>query len=558
MTSPTTSANVAMTADLRSEVVSRFAERTKLDRQSLDRAAQVAARSGEKIDVVLNKLGLVSDEIFVEVWSEVTGVPPFSGPVSEQSIDTSGLSLQFIERSGSIPLQREGDGLTLGVTDPLDEFSPRAIGAKLKSDVQRVVISPAALVSLLRRLPAATFDDAGDLANTDAIANDVERLSDITSDAPIIRLVNQIIETGLALKASDIHIGATRHGARLRYRVDGLLRDHPAPPASAIPAILSRLKIMAGLDISERRVPQDGRIRTTWQGREIDLRLATMPHVDAEGAILRVLDRTTTLLELDALDFTAAVGAGIKRFLRQPQGMLLVTGPTGSGKTTTLYAALNHLSGPGRNIISIEDPVEVFLRGVNQVQVNRAVGLDFSKALRAALRQDPDIVMVGEIRDRETATIAIQAALTGHLVLATLHTNDAVSAITRLVDMGVEPFLVAATINAVLAQRLLRRTCPACQGQFAGQGLKRSASVAGRFECDSCEDTGFSGRTTIAELLEVRPEIRSLIGRNAAEREILAVAVEAGFVSLAQDGYEKADRGITTRDEVLRVIGHSL
>lgn len=553
----TVEANAAAEIDLRKQVVARFAARSKLDRQSLDRAEQVAARSGEKIDVVLNKLGLVSDEVFVEVWSEVTSVPPFSGPVAEQAIDTYGLSLQFIERSGAIPLQRDGNVLTLGVTDPLDEFSPRAIGAKLKCDARRAVISPAALVSLLRRLPAATFDDAGDLANTDAIAHDVERLSDITSDAPIIRLVNQIIETGLALKASDIHIGATRHGARLRYRVDGLLRDHPAPPASAIPAILSRLKIMAGLDISERRVPQDGRIRTTWQGREIDLRLATMPHVDAEGAILRVLDRTTTLLELDALDFTEAVGAGIRKFLGQPQGMLLVTGPTGSGKTTTLYAALNHLSGPARNIISIEDPVEVFLRGVNQVQVNRAVGLDFARALRAALRQDPDIVMVGEIRDRETATIAIQAALTGHLVLATLHTNDAVSAITRLVDMGVEPFLVAATVSAVLAQRLLRRTCPACQGQSSGQEPSRAVDTAGRYACDNCEDTGFSGRTTIAELLEVTPEIRSLIGRGATESDILAAAVETGFVSLAQDGYEKAERGLTTRDEVLRVIGHS-
>lgn len=557
MTASTSSSGIVEAVDLRTQVVARFAKISNLDRQNLDRAAQVAARSGEKIDVVLNKLGLVSDEIFVEVWSEATGIPLLAGPPSEQSIDTTGLSLAFIERSGAIPLQREGDVLTLGVTDPLDEFTPRAIGAKLKCEVQRVVISPTALASLLRGLPAAAFDDAGELANTDAIAHDVERLSDLTSDAPIIRLVNQIIEEGLALKASDIHIGATRHGARLRYRVDGLLRDHVAPPASAIPAILSRLKIMAGLDIAERRVPQDGRIRTTWRGREIDLRLATMPHVDAEGAILRVLDRTTTLLELDALDFTAAVAGGIRRFLGQPQGMLLVTGPTGSGKTTTLYAALNHLSGPGRNIISIEDPVEVFLRGVNQVQVNRVVGLDFSKALRAALRQDPDIVMVGEIRDRETATIAIQAALTGHLVLATLHTNDAVSAITRLVDMGVEPFLVAATVSAVLAQRLLRRTCPACQGRSAEQGAGSPASNPRQFHCSTCEDTGFSGRTTIAELLEVTLEIRGLMGQGATEREILTAAVGAGFVSLAQDGYEKADRGVTTRGEVLRVIGHT-
>lgn len=555
MTSPVTSADIAVTADLRSEVVSRFAERSKLDRQNLDRAARVAERSGEKIDVVLNKLGLVSDEIFVEVWSEATGIAPFSGDASALLIDAAGLTLAFIERSGAIPLGREGNVLTLGVTDPLDEFSPRAIGAKLKCEVHRVVISPTALVSLLRAMPAAAFDEVGESANTDAIATDVERLSDITSDAPIIRLVNQIIEVGLALKASDIHISATRHGARLRYRVDGLLRDQPAPPASAIPAILSRLKIMAGLDIAERRVPQDGRIRTTWQGREIDLRLATMPHVDAEGAILRVLDRTTTLLELDALDFTAPVAEGIKKFLGQPQGMLLVTGPTGSGKTTTLYAALNHLSGPGRNIISIEDPVEVFLRGVNQVQVNRAVGLDFARALRAALRQDPDIVMVGEIRDRETATIAIQAALTGHLVLATLHTNDAVSAITRLVDMGVEPFLVAATVSAVLAQRLLRKTCSTCDGKAAEQE-PRGASPK-RFQCVACEDTGFAGRTTIAELLEVTPEIRGLIGRGAAEREILAAAVTSGFTSLAQDGYAKADRGITTRSEVVRVIGHA-
>lgn len=548
MTSPTASSEHAKSADLRSVVVSQFAAVSKLDRQSLDRAARAAERSGEKIDVVLNKLGLVSDEVFVDVWSKTSGIAPFSGDVSERTIDAAGLSLAFIERSGAIPLGRDDDILTLGVTDPLDEFSPRAIAAKLNCSVERVIISPTALVSLLRGLPA-TFDDDGESAAAEAVANDVERLSDITSDAPIIRLVNQVIETGLALKASDIHIGATRHGARLRYRIDGLLRDHPTPPAHALPAILSRLKIMAGLDIAERRVPQDGRIRTTWQGREIDLRLATMPHVDAEGAILRVLDRTTTLLDLDALDFTPAVTGGIKKFLGQPQGMLLVTGPTGSGKTTTLYAALNHLSGPDRNIISIEDPVEVFLRGVNQVQVNPAVGLDFARALRAALRQDPDIVMVGEIRDRETATIAIQAALTGHLVLATLHTNDAVSAITRLVDMGVEPFLVAATVSAVLAQRLLRRTCPACQATREGQDEPR------RIQCVACDDTGFSGRTTIAELLEVTPAIRGLVGRGAAEGAILNAAVAAGFVSLAQDGYAKAERGITSRNEVLRVVG---
>jgi general secretion pathway protein E len=535
--------------NIRQQVIARFISLARLERQSLDRAQQIAARSGDELDVVLNKLGLVSDDHFVETWSEVTDLPVHAA-ASFSGVPDSGLSLGFIERSGVIPLAIDADSILLGVIDPLDEFVSRAVAAKLERQVNRCLISPTALGRALRELRGAVNGDVAPSSGAEAIDQDVERLSDLSSDAPIISLTNQIIEAGLELRASDIHLSATRHGARLRYRVDGYLRDYAAPPAASVPLIISRLKVMAGLDIAERRLPQDGRIRLTWRGREIDMRVATMPHIDVEGAVLRILDRSAALLDIDALQLSQNVEKGLKDFLARPQGLLLVTGPTGSGKTTTLYAALKHLSGPGRNIISIEDPVEVFLSGVNQVQVNRSIDLDFARALRAALRQDPDVVMIGEIRDRETAEIALQAALTGHLVLATLHTNSAVASVTRLLDMGLEPFMIAATVQTIMAQRLVRTVCPSCRGSTATPEL-----TAERPRCTTCDGTGFSGRAMVAECLTVDSQIRRLIGESASEAAILEVASQSGFVSLLDDGLDKARQGVTTRGEILRVVG---
>ena len=389
----------------------------------------------------------------------------------------------------------------------------------------------------------------------------------MASEAPVIKLVQNLVVRAVEAQASDIHIEPREDSIRVRYRIDGVLHTVETLPLSVRAALSSRIKIMAQLNIAERRLPQDGRIKMTVRGHEIDLRVSTMPTMNGESVVLRILDRSSVALEFPALGFSGEGLAGFERLLQEPNGIILVTGPTGSGKTTTLYAALSQLNDSGRKLFTVEDPIEYQLAGVNQIQVNPKIGLTFATALRSILRQDPDIVMVGEIRDLETAEMAIRASLTGHLVLSTVHTNSAAATITRLLDMGVEDYLLASSLKGVLAQRLVRKLCPHCAvpGDVPPAILQRLARVASSTidtrgvrsakGCSQCRNTGFSGRTTIYELLPLTKDVKEVIVNSGAERAIDDMALRQGMTAMSHNGLEKVLSGETTIDEVLRVSG---
>ncbi|MBB3930034.1 general secretion pathway protein E [Kaistia hirudinis] len=451
----------------------------------------------------------------------------------------------------------------MAVEDPLDAFAPAALAAKLGRPVERVLIRTSLLEALLQPSDGqAPTDGQRNFAATDeGIGHDLDRLRDLASDEPVIRFVNAMIDRAVDLRASDIHVTRTSHGSRLRYRIDGVLRDMEPPPAGMHAAVISRVKIMSGLDIAERRLPQDGRTRVSFRGRELDLRVATMPHAHGEGVVLRLLDRTAVPLDLRTLGLSPHVVTPLSAALERPNGIVLVTGPTGSGKSTTLYAALRTIQGPSKNIVTVEDPIEHYLDGISQIQVSRQIGFDFANVLRAILRQDPDVIMIGEIRDRETAIVAVQAALTGHLVLATVHTNSAAGALPRLVDMGVEPFLLASCLRGVLSQRLVRTLCPQCRQPAAFRAddpMAAPGSIADAFEargCAHCAQTGFKGRSAIAEFLPAADEIRDALLRGADAATIDAAGRRHGLIPLIEDGRDKVREGVTTTAELLRVSG---
>jgi len=550
-------------------VIAILTERRVLTSQALVRGRRASERSLERLDLVLNKLGIVSDSALTSAWSMVTGLTiaePAAYP--KEPLLTDILSPAFLAHAQALPLDVQDGQLDLAVVDALDHFTPAAIAAKTGLQVTCRLARPGEFAAAFKRLygkneaPEAHGDVA--LGFDAALTSDIERLRDQASDAPVIRIVNGLIDRAIEFGASDLHISATRTGLRIRYRIDGLLRDAEPPPAEFHAAIISRLKIMAGLDIAERRLPQDGRLRITWRGREIDLRLATMPHMNGEGAVLRVLDRSAVALDFDALGFSPEAISVIRSILMQPHGIFLVTGPTGSGKTTTLYAALQLIANPERNVITVEDPIEYQLEGVNQIQVNRKIGLDFASSLRAVLRQDPDVIMVGEIRDRETAVVANQAALTGHLVLATIHTNTAVAALPRLIDMGIEPYLLASTMRGTMAQRLVRRLCPNCRRQsdvgswqrrlWKGRNLQACYDAVG---CEACQGTGYAGRLAISEVVPMSDAVRMALLDKSDESGLTAAAESAGMTSMLEDGLSKVDTGLTSIDELLRTVGVS-
>ena len=456
------------------------------------------------------------------------------------------------------------------MADPLDRYALDAVRLIAGGTIHRRVAIPAELEAAIERLygrerSAGQLVETVGVSDDDPVEYDVERLKDLASEAPVIRLVNNLIAKAMEARASDIHIEPFEDRLRVRYRIDGVLREVEPPPGRFRAAIVSRIKIMARLNIAERRLPQDGRIKLAVRGTPIDLRIATVPTMHGECVVLRLLNR-----EGVRLDF-AALGLGGRNLdvyltaLERPHGILLVTGPTGSGKTTTLYASLVRLNIPERKILTVEDPVEYQLDGINQIQVKQSIGLGFPNLLRSLLRHDPDIIMVGEIRDVETAEIAVQAALTGHLVLSTLHTNSAVSSITRLLDMGVEDYLLTSTLNGVAAQRLVRTLCPHCREAYralpemvAQLGLRRFAGDADIIlqrprGCDECTGTGYFGRTTIFETLIMSDTIRQLVLRHAESNELHRAAVEEGMRTMYEDGMIKALAGETSIEEVLKV-----
>ncbi len=390
--------------------------------------------------------------------------------------------------------------------------------------------------------------------------DDVDKLKDMASEAPVIKYVNGLVDTAVEQRASDIHVEPFEHGQLIRFRIDGVLYEHEKPPRSMQSAIISRIKLLAGLDIAERRMPQDGKISLRISGKEVDLRVSTLPTIHGEGVVIRILEKESIILDLGRLGMPTEVEEPFQRLIKQPNGILLVTGPTGSGKTTTLYCALNMINSGNNKIITVEDPVEYQLQGINQIQIRPEIGLSFAKGLRAIVRQDPDVIMVGEIRDQETAEIAVQSSLTGHLVFSTLHTNDALSAVMRMVDIGVERFLISSSLRGVLAQRLVRRICEECKepiGQISEHlGYEPPGGDFEVFQgkgCQKCAQTGFSGRIGIYEILEMSNLLCRDVSRGAALEELEATALKEGFRPMFLDGLAKMQQGVTTLSEVMRV-----
>lgn len=542
----------------------------KLDAGGLDRACRLQSNGSEGLLELLPRLGLISERDLAEAIARQLGLPLVGQrdypdtPVLEDKV-----SARFLREAHVLPLSVGSDGIALAMADPFNRFAIDAVRVLARQPVKPSVAVPAELEAAIERLHGrdevvtAQLVDVTAGADDDAI--DADRLKDLASEAPVIRLVNQLIFRAIDRRASDIHIAPAEDRLRVRYRIDGILREVEAPPVKLRAAIVSRIKIMARLNIAERRLPQDGRAKIAVRGVPIDLRVATVPTMYGESVVMRLLNRDAVRLDFAALGIGARNLDAYMKIIERPHGIVLVTGPTGSGKTTTLYASLVRLNTPERKILSVEDPIEYQLEGIDQIQVKPGIGLDFANILRSLLRHDPDIMMVGEIRDLETAEIAVQAALTGHLVLSTLHTNSAAASVTRLLDMGVREFLLTSTVNGAAAQRLVRTLCRHCRQPFRPipelveqLGLSQYSGGADITlyrpgGCGECGGSGYYGRTSIFEVLTVNDSIRSLILRHAEVNEIQRVAVEQGMRTMYDDGMMKALAGETTIEEVLKV-----
>ena len=545
-----------------------------LDQRTLERARRVAAETGGRLDRVLTQLGLISERGLAEALAQLVSAPlvaPADYPGEALFVDR--LRPKFLRKVHSLPIAESAERAVLAMVDPLDVFTRNAVSAAIGRPVAVAVAVPIELEAALDRLysePVAEGDGEALLdevvADDEPAEEDAERLKDLASEAPVIRLVNQMIARAVETHASDVHLEPFPDRLRVRYRYDGVLHEVEPPPARLQAAVISRVKIMARLDIAERRLPQDGRIKLTVRGHEIDFRVSTVPALYGEKVVLRVLDRTAVDFDYEKLGLPADVRAGLERALELPNGMVLVTGPTGSGKTTTLYTGLTRLNTTARNVVTVEDPIEYQLTGINQIQVRPQIGLNFASLLRSILRQDPDVIMIGEIRDLETVQIAVQAALTGHLVLSTVHTNSAAATMTRLRDMGLEDYLMTATVKAVLAQRLVRRLCRKCRVPEEAPAALRERFALDRFAgagpitvyhakgCPDCRGTGFRGRRAIAELLVPSRATDRLIFDGADDTAIERAAVENGMRPIFDSGLLAVLEGDTTIEEVVRCI----
>jgi general secretion pathway protein E len=549
------------------ERLARFlAERGALDELALQRALRAQRQSGERLDVVLTRLGLVAEADLAALVAELLGlrlVQPEELP--ERPLLADRLQLAFLKSNRIVPVADRGDSLMVAVADPFNTEAPAALSYLLGRPVERGVMAAGEIERALERLYGRGGAVAVEAEATEAgpaSEDDVRRLEDMASEAPVIRLVHDLITRAVEAGASDIHVEPREDSVRVRYRIDGALATVETLPPALRAAVTSRIKIMASLNIAERRLPQDGRVKATVRGRPIDLRISTMPTMLGESVVLRILDRSSVELDFARLGFRGATLERFGRLLAEPNGIVLVTGPTGSGKTTTLYTALNRLNRAESKLFTVEDPIEYQLAGISQIQVQPRIGLTFAHALRSILRQDPDVIMVGEIRDLETAQMAIQASLTGHLVLSTLHTNGAAASLTRLIDMGVDDYLLASTLTGVLAQRLVRRLCERCAvpdeapPPLVRERMGRTGDLGGlrrKVGCAACRHTGYQGRTTISELLVMSEALRRKVLERKSESAIEAAAIGEGMVAMLDDGLAKALAGETTVEEVLRV-----
>jgi general secretion pathway protein E len=554
---------------------------TTLAPEQLARAEELSAQKGLRLEDALLQQHVISEDELRQAQALHLGLPYWK-ELPESAFDTSlmiQVPLAFARQHKLVPVCAEDGVVLVAMSNPLDLQPLDDVSLLLQAPVTPILSTEGEILNALNRLYESSSQTAAqviedlDAEEMGRLAHDLEGTQDILdqdSEAPIIRLVNSILSQAVRDRASDIHLEPFERSLKVRYRIDGVLHEVLAPPKRLQSAITSRLKIMADLNIAERRLPQDGRITIRVRNREIDIRVSVIPTAFGERLVLRLLDKTGTMFNLEDIGFAKDLFETYNRLIHRSNGIILVTGPTGSGKTTTLYGTLHRINSPEVNILTVEDPIEYQLNGIGQVQVNPKIDLTFANGLRSFLRQDPDIIMVGEIRDRETAEIAIQASLTGHLVFSTLHTNDAASAVTRLLDMGVEPFLISSSVLAMMAQRLVRLLCPACRvaitpspetlrelGLTVEDYTRQGGQCYRAQGCSACHGTGYRGRTGIYELLAMDDAIRALIMQQANASTIKTAAVQRGMRTLLQDGAWKVMQGLTTAEEVLRVTQES-
>lgn len=560
--------NAIVNVDPEQELGDLLVRAGKLSARDLERALSARHEMGGTIERVLVQLGLVSELDVVQMRSVQLGIPFVSADeFPETPAEVQGLQPEFLSAHGCCPLRLDGNQLHVAMAAPENLFVLKALRLATGLEIRPYIALPSDIEKALAQ-PQPGADVADEEGGLDDSGDFVEHLRDLASEAPVIRLVNAIIGRVIELRASDIHLEPFDDGLHVRYRVDGVIHSSEIVPPRHGAAVSSRVKLLAHLDIAERRLPQDGRIKTRVKGRELDLRVSTVPTVHGESVVMRVLDRASVRFSLEQMGFEADTLVRFNALLGRPHGILLVTGPTGSGKTTTLYAALSKLDASSQKIITVEDPVEYQLEGINQIQVHAQIGLSFANALRSILRQDPDIIMIGEMRDGETAQIAVQSALTGHLVLSTLHTNTATGAIIRMLDMGVERYLITSSVNGVLSQRLVRTLCSHCKEPEIPAGALLASSGLGRFlkpgmptyraiGCSHCRDTGYQGRTAIHELLVIDEPMRKAILEGSDESELHALAARTGMLTLYEDGLRKVAAGTTCLEELLRVTQDS-
>ncbi|MGI6091444.1 MAG: type II secretion system ATPase GspE [Veillonellaceae bacterium] len=536
-----------------------------ITKEQLDKALSVQQKTNERLGRVLLNLGYVSEDSMIEVLEFQLGVPHVdlaNLPITKEV--AAAIPVSLAERYQIIPIKREGKKLTLAMVDPTNFYAIDDVRMVTNCEIDTVIAAEREIMRAISQ--AYGVQDLVDKAVNKLKPEDYQTMTEFQTadDAPIISLVNSLFSQAVRERASDIHIEPQDKTLRVRFRIDGILREISSFTKDIYAAIVSRIKIMAEMDIAEKRLPQDGRIKIRDAGRDIDIRVSTLPTILGEKVVMRILDKKAVILDISKLGFSSDNLYRYRRLFSQSYGMILVTGPTGSGKTTTLYSTLSEISSPEKNVITVEDPVEYRVDGINQVQVNPKAGLTFASGLRSILRQDPNIVMVGEIRDGETADIAVRAALTGHLVLSTLHTNDAPGAITRLTDMGVEPFLVASSVLGVIAQRLVRLICPECRKSytlepdsverlFLGLAPDQPITLYHGSGCASCGYTGYHGRIAIHEVMPVSTQIRELINKGASSDKFATIAKQEGMLSMREDGINKAIQGLTTVAEVMRV-----
>ncbi len=543
--------------------------------EALDRGKEIALGGQIRLPAALTRLGLLSEKELADAFAELLGIRSLTRTELAGSVTLpEGINVSYLRSRRVFPITRTGSCIELVMADPLDEASAAAMSFALGGPIERLVAEESDIEDALDRYASEQIrTQPTALAGSDGpsrSSTDVALLNDRESDAPVIRLVSRLITKAVSLHASDIHIEPQTDALTVRFRVDGELGEEETLTRRLADPVISRVKLMAKLDIAEKRLPQDGRIQTSVRGNSVDLRIATFPTLHGESLVIRILGQQDVELDIERIGLSDTSLSILRTGLQQPHGLILITGPTGSGKTTTLYAALNAIRTPKSKLVTVEDPIEYTLPGISQLQIKPEIGLTYAAALRSVLRNDPDIIMVGEIRDKETADIAIRAALTGHLVLATLHTNTAAGAITRLLDLGIEDYLIASVLLLTSAQRLVRRLCAQCsywrpvsasesdllRGRTTERSSGQSAQVKTAGTCPNCHGRGFSGRTPLFEAICISDHLRSLIQAGFDEQAFARTAVAEGARSLFDDGMDRALQGITTIDEILSVVGN--